>query len=459
MVARIMNILFVSDAIAPLSGNGAAARVCSALPKALKALDHQPFVLSPLYQGIDPTTHSLARRLTKLTYPIAGQDWSCALWTGRTIGGSELVFIGHETLFQSVPRIDEGDEAAVALRTGAFIRSALTLLERNEAGWEAIHGHGWLGAAVIAAAKAAGIGLRTVLTVHDTTETQMFSGEHAVTAGLAETAPADSIDPLKAGLAAADVVTVTSSSTDLSTLGFDDEALVASGGIDGATWNTLTDPELSARFDPVDLDGKAQCKGALQKELGFPERNDAPLLVALGGSDPADGLDLLAKCTSMLLRNDIQLLVGVTGECAGLTAAFGELADRWPDRLQFRNEVEAGFIHRALGGADIALLASPDGSQVELVQAAQRYGAVPVARAIGAHGEAIVDADASLATGTGILFDEVSSDGVLGAARRAVAAFASDGFEPLRRRVMRLDVSWDRSARLFERQYATPNAD
>ncbi|MFT5358208.1 MAG: glycogen synthase, partial [Polyangiales bacterium] len=66
-----MNILLITDAMAPLSGRSARAQVTGALPKALKSLDHQPYVLSPLYKNIDPKEHSLARRLTKLKHTFA----------------------------------------------------------------------------------------------------------------------------------------------------------------------------------------------------------------------------------------------------------------------------------------------------------------------------------------------------------------------------------------------------
>jgi len=64
-----------------------------------------------------------------------------------------------------------------------------------------------------------------------------------------------------------------------------------------------------------------------------------------------------------------------------------------------------------------------------------------------------VDCDASLETGTGFLFDEPTVQGTIGAIQRALAAFASARWPALRRRVMRLDVGWDRSAHRYEQLY------
>ena len=67
--------------------------------------------------------------------------------------------------------------------------------------------------------------------------------------------------------------------------------------------------------------------------------------------------------------------------------------------------------------------------------------------------DTIVDCDASLETGTGFLFDDESDEALLGAVGRGLAAFSSASFPRLRRRVMRLDLGWDRPARRYLQVY------
>ena len=407
-------------------------------------------MLSPLYGYIDAKEHSLARRLTKLEHEIDGETVACEMWTGRTITGSELVFVGHEELFAQAESIAAGSKADVAKRCAAFVQSALTLLERNEQDWEAVHAHGWLGAAVVAALKAKGLSTRCVLTVHDTEDVPEFDAAQAKVIGLPKAG-----SPMAQGLAAADAVTVASTSMDLGVFGFDGQVTSVRNGVDGARWNPLTDPELPRRFDPVDIDAKAQCKKALQEELGFPQRAEVPLLLVIGRDGQGHGLDLLAQSTSMLLRNDVQLAVYVLGDASSeTTETFEELSERWPDRCQLRTNIDAGQHHRAMGGADLLLLPARRAEAPDQVLIAQRYGVAPVALRDGAFAEVIVDADAKLHTGSGFLFDDASADAVLAGARRGIAAFArGEDFDELRRRVMRLDVSWDRSARIYDRLY------
>jgi starch synthase len=71
----------------------------------------------------------------------------------------------------------------------------------------------------------------------------------------------------------------------------------------------------------------------------------------------------------------------------------------------------------------------------------------------GAVLDALVDCDAELETGTGFLFDSADVAGLLGATTRALSAYGSPGHARLRRRVMRLDVSWERVARRYTQLY------
>src|SRR5262249_4702715 len=119
----------------------------------------------------------------------------------------------------------------------------------------------------------------------------------------------------------------------------------------------------------------------------------------------------------------------------------------------FVRAASEAVVHRIFAAADVVLVPSrfePCG----LVQMyAQRYGALPVARATGGLCDTIVDCDAALETGTGFLFEEPTAAALVGAAQRAIAAFASDRWSALRRRVMRLDLGWDRPARRYEKLY------
>jgi starch synthase len=107
--------------------------------------------------------------------------------------------------------------------------------------------------------------------------------------------------------------------------------------------------------------------------------------------------------------------------------------------------------HRILAASDALLLGS---DRPMIAMAAQRYGALPVVRRVSMSAESVVDIDPKLTTGTGILYDDRSSEALVAGARRAIAAFNRGAlFERLRTRLMQVDHSFERAARALEHVY------
>lgn len=479
-----MEILFVTSEIAPYSKATGLSEVCSALPKALRGLGHKVTVLSPLYSHIDPAARSLARRLMKIEVTLGGQKVACELYDGRTSGGVDLLFLGHEELFRRVPHLyGEGESYALDAKRFALLSlGALELIKKREPRFDVLHAHDWPAALAVYMAKRdpALAGLPTVLTAHDLSRQGSFPRDMVATLGL----PWELFNPeglefygqlnlLKAGVLAADRVTTVSPSyaaevrTPEGGHGLDG-VLRARGrdlvgildGVDVAVWNPATDAALPARFDPIDLGGKARSKSELQRALGLPQRADVPLVGASGRPTATRGFDLLVKALPQVLRNDVQVVLHIeSGGDADLLDQLAELATRWPDRLALLEADESGT-HRVLGGADLLVVPARTEPSGHLQRHAHRYGALPICRRTGGHIDTVVDADAKLESGSGFLYDDATPQALLGAIRRGLAAFTlGAAFDGMRRRAMRIDHSWERSARLYEslyRELSTP---
>lgn len=448
-----MHVLFVTTEVAPYLGRTAAAEVCGALPKGLRSLGHSVSVLAPLHRSIDPAASSLARRLSKIEVEVDGARYACEMYTGRTVSGVDLIFLGHEELFRNA---DDFEGEGFAKRLGVFARAAAHVVMEGKLRFDVVHGHDLAGALTLAHLAAKESPLPRVLGLHrGPSHLPTLGPETASTLGVEGSA-------LEAGLDAA-VRTVVASETFAGTLrGRFPRATVSAvpSGIDAAIWNPLTDAHLPSRFDPVDARGKARCKEALQRELGLPVRADVPLIVAEPDATGGGTLSRLVKITSELLRNDVQVVVLLGDAHTDLVAAFEELASRWPDRIQVRARHDEPLRHRALGAADLAAIAPDDAPAGGAVMRAHRYGVAPVARGVGALADLVVDCDARLTTGTGFLFEGHDPDELLSGLRRGIAAFTErEAFGRLRERVMRVDHSWDRAARLYEgiyRELTTP---
>lgn len=461
-----MHALLVTPSLAPFGGADSAASLCSTLPKALRRIDHNATVLSPLYKTVDPKKHSLARRLTKLEFELGGRSWACELYTGRNPAGTELIFIGNEELFLSVSSFDEGQGSIHAQRLGVFSEAVVQFIAQAGTKYDVVHAHDWVGAAVVAKLRAQAPTIPTVLTVHDAAHQGRFASADAATLALGKEAEDDGgINALKAGLLVADRVTTLSPNYALHLQEPDgahgleatfrhvrDQLLGIRNGIDPSVWNPITDPAIPARFDPTDLSGKAKCKASLQNELMLAVRGEVPLVGAVGRTE-GDGMELLAQVGPDLLRNDVQLVVQLDGG-GELVAIFEELWDRWPDRISIKTGHDETFRHLLVASSDLLIVPGRQAPTQNIQMCAQRYGALPVVHRSGGLADEVVDCEASLKTGSGFLYDEPTTESLLAALQRGVAAYANlKAFRDLQGRVMRIDHSWERSARQYEALY------
>ena len=477
-----MDILVVSPEISPYSRWTMAGDACAALPKALRGLGHKLTVLSPLWASIDPGARHLARRLVKVEVEIEGQKQALALFDGRSAGGVDLQFLSNETLFpRTAASTDEGD--ATAARWGAFARATIELLKRRDTMPDVVHLVGWQTApiAILMKDDPKLSAIPTVLTIHDVRQQGLYDRKALAAFGIAErwwridgVEFYGKLSTLKAGIQAASRLCTSSPSYAreiLESAGGLEGALRARGralagildGVDVSVWNAATDPWLESRFDAMDVAGvrtfgKHRCKTAMQKELGLPIRDDVPLIAAIGLAANGSGFDRLAEIVPSLVRNDVQVAVfAEPGSDPELVGKLVQLAARWPDRLAVRADADQGMVHRTLGASDL-VIAPEDPSGARAMQA-HRYGALPIARRAGGVADAVVDCDARIASGTGFLYDEPKGEALLGGIQRALAAYAQrDAFRGLQHRVMTVDHSWDRSARLYERVYRSAQA-
>lgn len=484
-----MDILVVTAELAPYSRATSAGDAAAALPKALRGLGHKVTVLSPLWASIDPATRQLARRLVKIQVEVEGEKRAFPLFEGRSAGGVDLAFLAEETLFSRSASPDDA-EPETAVRWGAFARATIELMKRRESLPDVVHCFGWQTAmlSVLMREDAALAHIPVVLTLHD----ELSAGaEHGLypRASLAAFGLSDAwwridgvefygkVSPLKGGIQTAARITTpspTSARDATEQAGGLEGALRARSsaltgileGVDVSVWNAATDPWLESRFDAMDLagsaaHGKQRCKSAMQKELGLPLRGDVPLIAAIGVASAESGFEQLAEIGPRLLRNDVQVvIVTEPGSDPAIVSRFVQLASRWSDRLAVRHDADQGQVHRTLGAADLVIVPRSGDAGGSRAMHAHRYGAVPIARRTGGIADAVVDCDPRLGSGSGFLWDEPSADAMLAAIQRALAAFTQGAaFRALQHRVMTIDHSWDRSARLYERLYRAARAE
>src|SRR5690606_26466307 len=102
---------------------------------------------------------------------------------------------------------------------------------------------------------------------------------------------------------------------------------------------------------------------------------------------------------------------------------------------------------------DLLVSAARHDPSAHTLLAAQRYGVLPIAHAVGCAPDAIIDCDAELSTGTGVLFDALGPEQLIAAVQRGVALVTSPKSLSLIKRIMRRDLGWDRPARRYLHVY------
>jgi starch synthase len=226
-------------------------------------------------------------------------------------------------------------------------------------------------------------------------------------------------------------------------------------GIDTAVWNPATDPAIATRYDAERLQGKTDCRRALQAELGLAADDSALLLVLVSRLTAQKGLDLVLAALPELLRAGVQLAVQGTGDPV-LEAAFRMAAMAQPRQVHVHIGYDEARAHRLMAGADA--IAVP--SRFEPCGLTQlyglRYGTVPIVRRVGGLADTVVDAAAeNTSNATGFSFEAATPSALLRAVERARhTRQQASAWQRLMVQGMTQELSWSGPAQAYAQLYA-----
>lgn len=474
-----MDILFAASELAPMVKVGGLADVVASLSKALRLLGHKVTIALPRYRALEASGLMMARRLTPMVLEGPGERVEVTLYDGRLGSGVDLLLLDIPGMYDraGIYGEDGRDYEDNARRFALFSRAVVDVLrQRARAGspFDIVHAHDWPTAMVpyLLREQPLAPATRSVLTIHNLSHQGIFPRPSLTSFGLAD----EHFHPerlefygqvsfLKGGILAADALTTVSTTyaREIQTpeLGCRLDGVLRTrankltgivNGIDYAVWNPMTDPAIVARYDAEDTSNKGRCKSALLQEIGLEIRPERPLLVSIGRVVEQKGSDLLASALPKILKGDVSVVIAGEGDRALMTKLQAAAA-KAPERAAYLGAVSEPVVHRLVAGADLVVIPSryePCG----LVQLyAQRYGAIPLAYRTGGLVDTVVDLDAELETGTGFLHDKPTATALTGGVQRALVAMTSPRWGAVRRRVMRLDLGWDRPARRYAQVY------
>jgi starch synthase len=187
----------------------------------------------------------------------------------------------------------------------------------------------------------------------------------------------------------------------------------------------------------------------LQDQLKLPRRQDVPMVAMITRMTPQKGIDLVAEALDRIMALGVQFVMLASGDPVQ-ERLFSEAEKRYPDAFRAIAGFNNTLSHRIQAGADIFLMPSRFEPCGLTQMYALKYGTVPVVRATGGLRDTVSEFDPATGTGNGFVFSEYTTNAMVAALERAVAAFSEDvHWRRLMGNCFRANFSWDRAAREY----------
>jgi starch synthase len=474
-----MKIAMIASEVTPLAKTGGLADVIGTLSVALERLGQELCIVAPAYRSVLQGGFRLQESAIQLSTAITDQQVKATVLETTVGKAVPLYLIRADQYFdrEFLYGAPDGDYPDNFERFVFFSRAALELLRHKPV--DIVHCHDWQAALAVVYLKtqparySETAAAKTVFTIHNLG----FQGVFGPSVWPLLNLDAGYFTPqflefygnvnfLKGALAFADKITTVSPSyaKEIMTVeqGFGLEGVLQQratdlvgilNGVDYYHWNPWTDPFLAYHYGEHSLTVKRDCKRALQRVVGLPDKSNTPLIAMISRLTSQKGFDLVEEIFDTLMERDVQVVLLGTGE-PRFEEFFRDGAERYPGRVA----VEIGFneplAHQIEAGADFFLMPSlyePCGlNQMYSL----KYGTIPIVRAVGGLKDTVQDYNAASQTGTGFVFTPYESAAVLAAVDRGLMVYRDKkAWTALRSRAMAMDFSWDRSARLYSNLY------
>jgi starch synthase len=490
---RSLKICMVSSEVVPYAKTGGLADVVGALAIEFARLGHDVIVVLPRYRQVRSQGYNVTDYV-RLSVPTSQghsevdiQEISAPASPVSGTGRLRVFAVRHDQAFDRPGLYQEAGEDYPdnCARFVLFCRTVMELLVHlcDEGGWpvDLLHLHDWQSALCavylrsIYQPQASLRKVRSVLTIHNLGFQGLFPAEQFALTGLSSHlfTPAGlefygALNLLKGGIVFADLLTTVSPtySREIQTAeyGCGLEGVIRSrkhilhgivNGIDAEVWDPAKDPHLPAHYSLSDMTGKAQCKAALQRELGLRQQK-IPLLAVIARLTSQKGIDLVLEIIPELLELRVQIAILGTGDSRYEEQAR-QWANRYPGKIALRTAFDEELAHRIEAGADIFIMPSryePCGlSQLYSL----RYGTVPVVRMTGGLADTVVNytpraLKESRASGFG--FTDTNATSLLTCLLLALSVYRKKiEWDRIVKTGMLQELSWAKSAEAYVRLF------
>lgn len=475
-----LKIVHIASEVAPFSKSGGLGDVARSLPKALKRLGHDVFIITPLYgQIIDKARWNLRLVFSDVNLRINSQEEvKVNYWQGYLMENLPVYFIENKSLFSKSKKMYGAKNSNAKFLV--FNVAALKLLSLLKEQVDIIHCHDWQTGLIpyylktdfrySKTLKKA----KTVFTIHNL----IFQFGHNWWEVPVEhkdygrgrlprlsDPKIEYINFAKRAILSADIINTVSEQyrQEIMTkkFGQDLHRILKNrssrlygiiNGIDYNTYNPEKDPEIYKNYNYESISLKRENKKYLQKKVGLDVDSRLPMLCTTSRVTYQKGFNLILKVIDSLLKNNVQLIFMGDGS-EEYIKPLRKLQRQYPGRviwLPFNQNMET-LLYAA---SDLFLLPSnhePCGIN-QLI--AMRYGCIPVVREIGGLYDTVDDFNPADKQGSGFTFTTEDALMFYAAVVRALENYKHTRiWQSLVKKVMRKSNSWEIPANKYVELY------
>ena len=476
-----MKILFVTSECAPFSKSGGLADVAFSLPPALKKAGEEIAIVTPLYRCVKERFGQDLRFVAAPRVRLGDWETSCGLYRGERDGVC-VWFIEYNDFFDRERLYGYADDPR---RFAFFSRAVIDLLPYYDFRPDILHCNDWETAPAVLYLKNEQAwrsdlrGIKTVYTIHNIAYQGQFGAkELEATFGLPggwyqgglgyEFEGRHDINLMKGAIMMANAVSTVSETYARELhdpqfgMGLEQVMHMVErktygilNGIDMDHYDPAVDPQIPFHFTAEKLAGKARCKEYIQDKFGLEREKEWPLLCSVARLVEQKGIDLIREILPELMKMGVQLIVYGQGD-GEYVDYFNWAKSVWPGQLGFSTDYNEKTASEVFAGADMYLMPSrfePCGLSQMM---AMRYGTVPIVHETGGLKDSVRPYSDFDGIGDGFSFVNYSGKALYQAILAAVKLYFGDEktFHLLRKRCMKKDFSWTKSAGRYQRMYS-----
>ncbi|TYJ13301.1 hypothetical protein E1A91_A10G042400v1 [Gossypium mustelinum] len=484
-------IVHIAAEMAPVAKVGGLGDVVTGLGKTLQKKGHLVEIILPKYDCMQyDGIHDLRALDVTVESYFDGKLFQNKIWVG-TVEGLPVYFIEPHHPNKFFWRGQYYGEHDDFKRFSFFSRAALEFLLQAGKKPDIIHCHDWQTAFVaplywdLYAPKGLN-SARICFTCHNFEYQGTASASELASCGLdaqelnrpdrmQDNTARDSVNPVKGAIVFSNIVTTVSPT-------YAQEVRTAEGGkglhstlnshsrkfmgilngIDTDAWNPATDNFLKVQYSANDMQGKAENKAAMRRNLGLSSADDQrPLVGCITRLVPQKGVHLIKHAIYRTLEMGGQFVLLGSSPVPQIQREFEGIANQFQNHEHIRLilKYDESLSHAIYAASDMFIIPSifePCGLTQMI---AMRYGSVPIARKTGGLNDSVFDVNEETIPHqirNGFTFTTPDEQGINGAVERAFNFYKNnkESWKQLVQKNMNIDFSWDSSASRYEELYA-----